>query len=148
MVDLGHEFEVVRTECTRCPEFRICPMAPRPPLGVNRNPVGMIVVHILMRSMRVRPRNDDHAQLAASCKQITEWVRFIHPGTAIVKWHLGGIIGNTSASAQARRVGMHTPEILEPELQVVLSWIVFNQRKLRPSHRPIKPSRTTWSGRS
>jgi hypothetical protein len=30
-------------------------------------------------------------------------------------------------------------EIVEPELQIKLAWIVFDQRELRPAHGPIDP---------
>jgi len=127
LVDLGHEFEIVGTEGASYPEFGIRPVTPRPTLGINREPIRVILIHILMRSVRVRPRDGNHAQTAASRKQITEGVGLIYPSTAIMKWNLAGIIGNAPAGAQTRCIRMHAPEIVEPELRVVVPRIVLNQ---------------------
>ena len=60
-------------------------------------------------------------------------------GAAMMKGNLGGIIRDATAGAQADGVRLCALEIIEPELQIELAGIVFDQRELRPAHGPIDP---------
>src|ERR1700722_10146352 len=56
-----------------------------------------------------------------------------------MKRNLGGIEGDASARAQTGRVGMSALHVVEPEAEIVLTGIVLNQGKLRPTHGFVKP---------
>src|SRR5260370_3616315 len=53
---------------------------------------------------------------------------------------LSWIVGDTSAGAQAGRVGMDAAKIIEPEVWVVLAWIVLDEGQLSPAHGTVEPA--------
>src|SRR5262249_274302 len=57
----GHELEVVGTECTGDPEIFVGRMTPLVSICVYGDPIGMGVIDILMRTMRIGAANHVHA---------------------------------------------------------------------------------------
>ena len=85
------------------------------PVGVHRDPVRVRVVHVLVDRVRIGARDDDHVQLAAAGHQVAERVAVAQPLAAVVQRDLRRIVGDAAAGAQAGRVGMGAPEVVEPE---------------------------------
>src|SRR6185503_6423157 len=125
-VHFGHELEVVRTQRAGYPKLRVCPVTALPTFSVHGNPVRMSVMNFLPRGMWVRPRQDVHVLLSAPLQQFTEWIGILHPGAAMMKRNLRRIISHDSASAETGRIRMGPFEIVQPELWIVLAWIVFH----------------------
>ena len=138
-VNRGHELEVVRTERARHPQLRGRPVAAFLSARVDGDPIRMRVVHVLMRGVRVGARDDDHVPAAASFEELTERIRIAHPGASVMQRDRSGIVRDDAAGAQAGGVRVNSREVLEPELRIVPAGIVFDERELRPSHRPIEP---------
>ena len=108
--------------------------------GIDRDPVRMRVVHVLVSGVRVRARDDDHAQLPAAGHQLAERIGAAQPGTAVVQRNLRRIISHAAARAQANRIRMSALEIIEPELHVEFAGIIFDQGELCPEDGTIKPA--------
>src|ERR1700677_4155425 len=110
-------------------------MAPLLALGINSNPIGVRVVDVLAGRMRIGPGDDVHSQLAASLHDVAEGVRTAEILAAVVQRNLSGVESDAAAGAEASRIGMDLPEIIEPEGEVVISRIIFDKGQLRPAHR-------------
>src|SRR6185369_9961147 len=67
----------------------------------------------------------------------------------MMKRDLRRIIGDTSAGAEAGRIGVGAFEVIEPEFVVVVAGVIFDQRELSPAHWFVRPtgSRSRGSGR-
>ncbi len=148
LVHLGHELEVVRAQRAGDPHLRRGPVPALAAVGVDGDPVGMRVVDILVGRVRIGARHHDHAQLAAARHQLAEGVAVAQPRAAVMQRDLGGIVGHAAAGAQAGGIGMGAPEIIQPESEVVLAGVVFDQRQLRPAHGPVNPARVRRRARS
>lgn len=118
-----------------------------PALGVHRNPVRVSVKYVLMRGMRIGPRDDVHAQLAAAGQHFAERVRVAEVPASVMQRDFGRIESNASAGGETCRIRMHTLEVVEPERRIVMARIVFNERALHPAHRPAVPVSSRWRGR-
>ena len=101
----------------------------------------MRVVHVLVRRELIGARDDDHADPTASLEEIAERVAVAHPRAAVMERHRRGVVRDDAAGAQAGGVGMDASKIVEPELRIESARIVFDERQLRPAHRPIEPVR-------
>jgi hypothetical protein len=143
---LGHELEVVRAQSARHPQFRHGPMPPLPALRVHRDPVGVRLIDILVRRVRVGAGDHHHVHLAAAGHQVAERVAIAEPLAAIVQRDLRRVVRHASAGAQARGIRLRALEVVEPEIQIVLARIVFHQRQLRPAHGPVEPAFRFRSG--
>ena len=81
---------------------------------------------VVVGGMRVGPRDDHHAKLATAHDQFAEDVAVREPLAAMVKRNLGRVIRHAAAGAQADCVRTGALEIIEPELQVKLAWIILD----------------------
>jgi hypothetical protein len=89
-------------------------------------------------------RDHDHPELAATGDEFPEHIAVAEESAAVVERHLGGVVGNASARAEADGVGVDSFEVIEPELGIEFAGIVFDQGQLRPTHRFVDPG---WVGR-
>jgi len=74
--------------------------------------------------------DDDHAELAAAGDQFTERITVRQPGAAMVERNVRRVIGDTPAGAETDGVGPGAFEVIEPELRVESSGVVFDEREL------------------
>ena len=109
------------------------------PVGVDRDPVGMRVVDVLVGGVRIGARDHDHAELAAAGHQVAERIAVAQPLAAVVQRNLGRIVGDAAAGAQAGGVGVRALEIVEPEVEVVVA---------RDRLRPASTAPSAWAGRT
>src|SRR5260221_10415204 len=75
----GHESEVIGTESTGDPQFRIGPMPAFFSVCRYCNPIGVCLIHILPCSMWVRAENNGHVHLPASTDHITQRIGRAQP---------------------------------------------------------------------
>ena len=92
-----------------------------------------------MGSVRIGAGYDIHSKFAATCYQLSETISVTKEFAPVVEGHFGWVIGYATARRKAGRIGMSAFEVIEPELMVVLSWIIFDERQLCPTHRPVVP---------
>src|SRR5215510_3238171 len=111
-------------------------------LGGDLNPIGVRLLHVVVCRVRIGAGDHNHPELATPGHEIAEHVACTEPGAAVMQWNLRGIIRDTTAGAQADRVGFRALEVVEPELEIELARVVFDQRELRPSHRLVHPRRS------
>ena len=62
-MNLGHEVEVVRPQRAGDPELRIGGMAPLLALGIDGDPIGVSVIHVLLGRVRIGAGHHVHALL-------------------------------------------------------------------------------------
>ncbi len=136
-----HEFEVVRTIRACHPHLRRRPVATRIALGIHRDPVGMRRLRVVIRRVRIGADKHRHIQLAAPRDQFTQHIAIPKPDAAMVKRNLGRIVRNAPASTQTDAVRSRAFEVVQPESQIKMCGIIFNQRELRPAHRLCSPCR-------
>ena len=79
-------------------------MPARLALRVDRDPVRMRRLHVVVGGMRVGADEHDHAQLAAARDQFAEHVAVAQPCAAVMKRNLRGIVGHAAPAAQADAV--------------------------------------------
>ena len=127
LMDRGHEFKVVGSQGAGEPEVRIRRVPALLAVLIDRQPVRMRVVHILMACVRVGAGNYIHAQFPAAMGDIAEGIHISQPLAAVVQRNLGGIKGDTPAGIQNGGIGMDPLEIVQPELHVVIAGIVFDE---------------------
>ena len=137
---LVHELEVVRAECTRDPQIPIGPVTSRFALGGHRDPIRVRGLDVIARGMRVRSRDDAHAQRTASGEQRAKWVALAQPLAAVVERDLRRVVGDNAACAQCGGVRVQRLEVIEPERWIEMPRIVFDERQLNPAHRSIEPA--------
>jgi len=109
--------------------------------GVDGDPIGVGVVYILMRRVRIGPADHVHAEFAAACDEVTKRVHIAEILAAIVERNLGRIVRDAAAGGEASGVGMRAAEVVQPERRIVLAGIVFDKRQLRPTHGSAVPGR-------
>ncbi len=100
----------------------------------------MSIVDVLMNSVGVSSRDNVHAEIAASFHHVAEWIGVPEPFASVMHGNLRGIEGDASASAETSAIHMTTPEVIEPELGIVVAGIVFYEGHLRPAHGPVVPA--------
>jgi hypothetical protein len=93
---------------------------------IDRDPIGMRFVHLLMRRVRIGAGNYGHVQFAASRHQIAERIGVMQPLAAVMQRNLRRVIGYRSSCAQAGRVGVSALKVVEPEGKIILAGIVFD----------------------
>ena len=100
----------------------------------------MGVGDVVMRGVGIGSGNYRHVQLAATGDKIAERICAGQPLAAVVKRNPGGIIGHASARAETGSVGVRAAEVIQPEVEIVLAWVVFDQGELRPAHGTVEPT--------
>ena len=135
----GHELEVVRAERAGDPHLRRRPVPARRAVGADVDPVGVRLLHVVVRRVRIGARDDDHAELATAGHEIAERIAVAEPLAAMMERHRGRVVRDASAGAQAHGVGLRAAEVVEPERRVELPRIVLDERELRPAHRTVDP---------
>ena len=95
-------------------------------VGCDGDPIRMRCLHVIVGGMRISSCDYDHSQLAASLHQIAKRVAGSEPLAAMMKRHLGRVIRHATSRAQANGVRLRALEIIEPELQVKLAWIILD----------------------
>lgn len=128
----GHELEVVGAQGAGEPEFRRGPVAPRLPVGADRDPVRVSLLDVVVGGVGVGAGDDGHAHLPAPVHQLAEHVATPEPGAPVVEGDLRRVIGHAAPGAQARGVGLRSPEVVEPEGDAEGPRVVLDQRELRP----------------
>ena len=102
-------------------------MPPLAPLGVHRDPVRMRIVDILMGGMWIGACDNIHPKLAAPGKQLAKGIGGFHPCGLMVQGNFGGVVGDAPSRGETCCIRMDAPEIIEPELRVILTRIVFDE---------------------
>src|SRR5262249_27323652 len=138
-LDLGHELKVVGPQPACYPHLRRGPVASPVSGGVDGDPIGVRVVNVVVSSMRISSCDHDHSKLSAAGYQLAKRVCVAKPAAAMVQWNPSGIVRDTSAGAQANSIRPSAPEVIQPELRIELTRIVFDKSKLRPTHRFVDP---------
>src|SRR6266536_804911 len=136
--DLGHELEVVRTQCAGDPQLRVRPVAYGLALGVPHDPIWMRFIHIIVHRVRIGACNHGHAELPTALVQLPERVTVAEESAPIVQRNLRRIVRHAATRAQTRRVAVRLLEEVEPEVDVVLDGIVLDERELCPAHRTVE----------
>ena len=140
-MDAVHELEVVGTERARHPEVGVGPVPQRRAGPGDGNPVGMRLPHVVAHRVRIRARDDAHAERAAAGDERAERIRLTQPRAAMVQRDRGRVVGDDAAGAERGGVGVEPAEVVEPELRVEAAGVVLDERELHPAHRPIEPAR-------
>jgi hypothetical protein len=96
--------------------------------------------HLVAHGMRIGARDDVHPERAAALDERAERIALPQPRAAMVQGHLGRVVRDDAAGAQARGVCADAVEVVEPELRVEAARIVLDERELDPAHRPIEPA--------
>src|SRR6185437_8880171 len=107
---------------------------------IDRDPIRMRAVYILMACVGIRPRDHIHSQCPAPLHEVTEGISIPQPLTAIVHRDFGRIERHHSARTEASGINMQPLEVIEPELRIVVAWIILNKAHLGPTHRTVVPS--------
>src|SRR5215475_14430812 len=97
---LSHELEVVRPEATCHPHFRIGPVPALLVLRVDRDPVRMRVVDLLMSRMRVGSGDNIHTEFATSSNQFAEAIAVAQILAAVMQRNPGRIVGDATAGGK------------------------------------------------
>src|SRR5207248_256186 len=71
---LGHELEIVRPKPARDPHLRRRPMPARLALDIDRDPVGMGLLHVIISGMRNGSCDHDHPEFPAAAHQFAKWI--------------------------------------------------------------------------
>ena len=137
----GHELEVVRPERARDPQLRVGPVPARLAVGVDGNPIGMRACHVVAGRVRVGAGDHLHPHRAAAANQLAERIAGAEPGAAVMERHVGRVVGDDAAGAEAGSVGMDAAEVVEPEGEIDAAGIVLHEHQLRPAHRLVAPRR-------
>ncbi len=136
---LGHELEVVGPQAAGDPHLRRGPVAPGFAVGVHRDPVGVRRLHVVVGGVGIGAGDDDHAEPPTAGDELAQHVAVAQPRAAVVKGDPGRVVGDTATGAEAGGVGMRAAEVVQPERDVELRRLVFDQCQLRPAHRPVDP---------
>ena len=80
-MDRVHELEVVRAERARHPQIAVRPVPQRLAGPRHGNPVRMRLSHVVTDRMRIRARDDAHAELAAAGDKVAERIGLAEPGS-------------------------------------------------------------------
>src|ERR1035438_7011546 len=136
----GHEVEVVRPQGAGKPIFGIGRVPALVAMFIDRDPIGMRIVDVLVTSMRIGSRNHIHAKLPASRNDVAESVHGPEPSASIVERDFSWIESDNAPRTQAGRIGMDALEVVEPEREAVIAGLVFDECQLGPTHRAVIPS--------
>ena len=137
---LGHELEVIRSQRTGDPKFRIGGVPALTSIRADRDPIRVRIVDVLMHRVRIGARHYVHAELPAAFYQVAEAIPIAQPLTAVVQRDLCRVVGHAAARAQAGRVRVNLAEIVQPKLRRIVSRVVLHKHELRPAHRPAVPA--------
>ena len=116
-------------------------MAARFARRIHRNPIRVRRLHVVVGRVRIGAADDDHTQPAAAGNEFAEEVAIAKPRATVVERELGRVIRHAAARAEADRVGVSASEVIEPELEVELAWVIIDERELCPAHRSVHPTR-------
>ena len=72
--------------------------------------------------------------------EIAEGVHVAEPLAAVVERYLRGIERDCAASVQGDGLDVKTLEVVQPELRIVVAWIVLGKADLGPPHRFVVPA--------
>src|ERR1035438_4891688 len=139
----GHEVEVVWPQGAGKPILGIGRVPALVAMFIDRDPIWMHIVDVLVTGMRIRSRNHIHAKFSASRNDVAECVHGPEPSASIVERDFSWIESDNASRAQAGRIGMDALAAVEPESEVVITGIVFDECQLGPTHRAVIPSGRT-----
>ena len=125
-MNLGHELEVIWAERTCDPKFRIRPMASFLSFRIDGNPIRMGLINLIPCCVWVCAGDYHHSHFATSPDEIAERVGIRKPRTPMVHGDLCGVVRDHTASAQTGSVGVDTFEVVQPEIGVEATGIVFH----------------------
>ena len=104
------------------------------PLCVDGDPVGMRGFGVVVGGVGVGADEDGHVVFAAAGDEFAEDVAVVEPGAAMVKRDFGGVVGDAAAAAETDGVGAGALEVVEPEGEVEVGGVVFDEGELCPAH--------------
>ena len=110
-------------------------MPPWISIRLDRDPVRMRHLRVLVRSVRIGTNQHRHTQLATTRDEFAQNIPVIEPCAAMMKRNLRRIVCNAAPAAEAHAVGACPLEVVEPERRIEVSGVVFHQSELRPAHR-------------
>src|SRR5947208_9696651 len=108
-------------------------------LRVDRNPIRMGGSNIVVSSMGIGPSDKDHAELSATFHQLAKRIGIPKPLATVVKGNFRGIKSDAAAAAEANGIRAGAFKIIEPELEIELTGIIFDKSQLRPAHGFVDP---------
>ena len=103
-------------------------------------------MHVVVGSMRIGARNYNHSKFARAGDEFTERIGLAEPLATMVERNFSGIVSNAATGTETDSVRPCFLEIIEPEMRIKLTWIVFNQRELGPAHGAVEPFRRIGGG--
>src|ERR1035441_7938202 len=106
----GHEVKVVGPQSAGHPILGIGRVAALVALCIDRDPIRMCIVDVLVAGMRIGACNHVHAKLAASGNDVAEGVHVAEPSASIVERDLGRIEGDNASCAQRMGMSYHPAE--------------------------------------
>ena len=130
----GHEFEVVGAQGAGDPHLRRGPVAAGIALCVDGDPVGMRGFGVVVGGVGVGADEHGHVEFAAAGDEFAENVAVVKPLAAMVKGDVGGVVGDAASAAETDGVGASAFEVVEPEGEVEVSGVVFDEGELCPAH--------------
>jgi len=109
-------------------------VAARLALDIDRNPVGMRGLQIVIGGVRIGSHEHRHALFATAGDEFAKHVAVAKPCAAVMKGNRGRIIRDTATAAQTDPLGACALEGFEPEGKIEVGRVVFNKRELKPAH--------------
>ena len=142
---LGHEIEIVRTQCAGHIKIWCGPVPSRLTVGGARHPFRMRAKCFLSASVRICTGYYVHAQIATTSGELTKGIAIPKVLAAVVQRDFGWVEGYATTSTQAGSIGMNLFEIGQPHGQIVVAGVVFSKCNLGPAHGLIEPAcRLVW----
>jgi hypothetical protein len=100
-------------------------MSARLTLGIACNPIGMCLENILAACMRVSPCYHVHAQPSAALDHLSEGVTVTKEYTPVMERNLSWIEGDDPTRAVASPVCVDWLDLIDPDLRLDITVIVF-----------------------
>jgi hypothetical protein len=91
------------------------------------NPVGVGVEHLLPGGMGIGAEDYRHIHFPATLNEIPQGIGCSEPIAAVMEGNVSGIKSNDAAGTEQCTVRMYALEIVEPELRIIVTGIVFNE---------------------
>ncbi len=115
--------------------------------GVDGDPVGVGGFGVVVGGVGVGADEDGHVLFATAGDELAEDVTVVKPGAAMVKGDVGGVVGDAASAAETDSVAAGALEVVEPEVEIEVCGVVFDQGELGPALRLRGPGRDGFYGR-
>jgi hypothetical protein len=57
----------------------------------------------------------------------------------MMQWNFSWVESHDTAGAEQGTIGVYTLEVVEPEIWIVVTGVIFDEGKLSPPHGPVEP---------